>query len=207
VGRLHANGIAVWCTVTQPWEATVAAAAGVDALVVQGAEAGGHQASFDDTDTAPVELLPLLGLVRNVTDLPLVAAGGIADGRGVAAAIAAGASAAQVGTALMLTPEAGTSAPQRAAFKSDSPTSLTRAFTGRRARGIVNRFMREHDAAAPKAYPQIHYATAPLRAAARAAGNADGINLWAGQSYRLAEAEPAADLVTRWGADARQGLL
>lgn len=206
VQRLQANGIAIWCTVTRPAEATVAAAAGVDALVVQGAEAGGHQASFDDTDTTPIELLPLLRLISKATDLPLVAAGGIADGRGVAEAIAAGAAAAQIGTALMLTPEAGTSAPQRAALKGDAPTSLTRAFTGRRARGIVNRFMREHDTTAPKAYPQIHYATAPLRAAARAAGDAGGINLWAGQSYRLAEAEPASELITRWGADARRAL-
>lgn len=206
VQRLQANGIAIWCTVTRPAEATVAAAAGVDALVVQGAEAGGHQASFDDTDRAPIELLPLLRLISKATDLPLVAAGGIADGRGVAEAIAAGAAAAQIGTALMLTPEAGTSAPQRAALKGDAPTSLTRAFTGRRARGIVNRFMREHDTTAPKAYPQIHYATAPLRAAARAAGDAGGINLWAGQSYRLAEAEPASELITRWGADARRAL-
>jgi nitronate monooxygenase len=207
VARLQANAIAVWCTVTRPAEATIAASAGVDALIVQGAEAGGHQASFDDTDTAPVGLLPLLRLIHEASDLPLVAAGGIANGDGVAAAIAAGASAAQIGTALMLTPEAGTSAPQRATFNHDAPTSLTRAFTGRRARGIVNRFMREHDAAAPKAYPQIHYATAPLRAAARAAGDADGINLWAGQNYRLAEAKPAGDLITRWGAEARRALL
>jgi nitronate monooxygenase len=206
VQRLQASGIAIWCTVTRPAEATVAAAAGADALVVQGAEAGGHQASFDDTDNAPIELLPLLSLIREGTDLPLVAAGGIADGRSVAAAIAAGASAAQIGTALMLTPEAGTSAPQRAAFADEAPTSLTRAYTGRRARGIVNRFMREHDAAAPRAYPQIHYATAPLRAAARAVGDTDGLNLWAGQNYRLATAEPAADLVTRWGAEARRAL-
>jgi nitronate monooxygenase len=207
VQRLQANGIAIWSTVTRPAEATASAAAGVDALVVQGAEAGGHQASFDDTDAAPIELLPVLRLISKATDLPLVAAGGIADGRGVAEAMAAGASAAQIGSALMLTPEAGTSAPQRAAFNDDAPTSLTRAFTGRRARGIVNRFMREHDAAAPRAYPQIHYATAPLRAAARAAGDADGINLWAGQNYRLAETDPAADLVARWGADARRALL
>jgi nitronate monooxygenase len=206
VQRLQANGIAAWCTVTRPEEATIAAAAGVDALILQGAEAGGHQASFEDTDAAPIELLPLIRLVREATDLPLVAAGGIADGGGVGSAIAAGASAAQIGSALMLTPEAGTSAAQRAAFQGDAPTSLTRAFTGRRARGIVNRFMLEHDASAPRAYPQIHYATAPIRAAARAAGDADGINLWAGQNYRLAKAEPAADLITRWGADARQAL-
>jgi nitronate monooxygenase len=120
--------------------------------------------------------------------------------------IAAGASAAQIGSALMLTPEAGTSAPYRAAFGGDAPTALTRAFTGRRARGIVNRFMRDHDAAAPKAYPHIHYVTAPLRGAARVAGDAGGINLWAGQAYPLAEAGPAADLVARWGAEARAAL-
>ena len=84
VARLRASGTAVWCTVTGPTEAKVAAAAGVDALVVQGSEAGGHQGSFDDTDAAPVGLLPLLQLVRDATDLPLVGAGGIASGKGVA---------------------------------------------------------------------------------------------------------------------------
>ena len=206
VARLRGNGIAVWCTVTRPGEVKIAASAGVDALVVQGSEAGGHQASFDDTEAAPVGLLPLLQLVRAATDLPLVAAGGIANGEGVAGVIAAGASAAQIGSGLMLTPEAGTSAPHRAAFAGDGPTALTRAFTGRRARGIVNRFMRDHDAASPRAYPHIHYVTAPLRAAARAAGDAGGINLWAGQAYALAEAAPAADLVARWGAEALAAL-
>jgi nitronate monooxygenase len=106
----------------------------------------------------------------------------------------------------MLTPEAGTSAPHRASFAGTAPTALTRAFTGRRARGIVNRFMREHDAVAPKAFPEIHFMTAPVRAAARAAGDADGINLWAGQAYRLAQAAPAAELVARWGEEALRGL-
>jgi nitronate monooxygenase len=206
VSALRGHGIVVWCTVTSPVEAKVAATAGVDALVVQGAEAGGHQGSFDDTDAAPLGLLSLLQLTRTVTNLPLIAAGGIATGRAVAAAIAAGASAAQIGSALMLTPEAGTSAPHRAAFALEAPTALTRAFTGRRARGIVNRFMREHDSEAPKAYPQLHYLTAPLRAAARAAGDADGINLWAGQAYRLAEAAPTGELVARWGAEARNAF-
>ncbi len=206
VARLRENGIAVWCTVTSPTEAKLATAAGIDALVVQGAEAGGHQGSFDDTDAAPLGLLALLQLVRKVTHLPLVAAGGIANGTGVAGAIAAGASAAQIGSCLMLTQEAGTSAPHRAAFAGDAPTALTRAFSGRRARGIVNRFMRDHDAAAPKAYPQVHYLTAPLRAAARAAADADGIHLWAGQAYSLAEAVPAAELVTRWGIETEAAL-
>ena len=206
VARLHSAGIAVWCTVTKPAEARAATAAGVDALVVQGSEAGGHQGSFDDTDDAPVGLLALLQLVLKATDLPLVAAGGIANGDGIAGVLAAGASAAQIGSCLMLTPEAGTSPPHRAAFAGSAPTALTRAFSGRRARGIVNRFMRHHDAAAPKAYPHVHYLTAPLRAAARAAADADGIHLWAGQSYPLAEPVPAAKLIARWGADARVAL-
>jgi nitronate monooxygenase len=113
--------------------------------------------------------------------------------------LAAGASAVQIGSALMLAPEAGTSEAHRAAFAGTAPTAMTRAFTGRRARGIVNRFLREHDADAPRAYPQVHSLTAPVRAAARAAGDPDGINLWAGQSYRLAEASPAAELVERFG--------
>jgi len=203
VAGLQGVGIAVWCTVTSPGEAAVATVAGVDALVVQGAEAGGHQGSFDDTDAAPVGLLALLQLVRRATHLPLIAAGGIANGDGIAGVIAAGASAAQIGSGLMLTPEAGTSEPHRAAFAKDAPTALTRAFSGRRARGIVNRFVRDHDAAAPKAYPHVHYLTAPLRAAARAAEDADGIHLWAGQAYSLAEPIPAAELVARWGAEAR----
>ena len=206
VSSLRGEGIAVWCTVTSAAEATLAAASGVDALVVQGAEAGGHQSSYTDTDDAPLGLLPLLQLVRSTTDLPLIAAGGIATGRGVAAVLAAGASAAQIGSALMLTPEAGTSDAHRAAFGEDGPTALTRAFSGRRARGIVNRFMRDNDVAAPKGYPQVHYLTAPLRAAARAAGDSDGINLWAGQAYRLARSEPAAGLVERWGAEAQAAL-
>ena len=203
VTSLRGEGIAVWCTVTSPDEAVIAAAAGVDVLVVQGAEAGGHQSSFADTDDEPIGLLPLLQLVRSVTAVPLIAAGGIATGHGVAAVLAAGASAAQVGSALMLTPEAGTSDALRVAFRKDVPTALSRAFTGRRGRGIVNRFMQDHDVAAPKGYPQVHNLTAPLRAAARAAGDPDGINLWAGQAYRLARAKPAAELVERWGAEAR----
>jgi nitronate monooxygenase len=201
VAWLARSDIAVWCTVTSPAEAQVAAAGGVDVLVVQGAEAGGHQSSFEDRDAAPTALLDLLRLVHRVTNLPLVAAGGIASGPQVAEVLAAGASAAQIGSALMLTPEAGTSPPHRAAFGSGAPTGLTRAFTGRRARGIVNRFMRDHGAVAPKAYPQVHFLTAPIRAAARDAGDPEAVNLWAGAAYRQAQAAPAAELVERWGAE------
>jgi nitronate monooxygenase len=198
VSTLQAADVAVWCTVTTASEARAAASAGVDVLVVQGAEAGGHQSSFDDTDDLPIPLLQLLPLVRAATHLPLVAAGGIGDGAGVTAALAAGAAAAQIGSALLRTPEAGTSAPHRAALAGDAPTVLTRAFTGRRARGIVNRFIREHEPLAPRGYPQVHHLTAPIRAASRAAGDPDGINLWAGASHRLAEEVPAAELVRRW---------
>lgn len=202
-GRLYDAGSAVWVTVGSPAETTQAAAVGADALVVQGFEAGGHRGGSDDE--SELALLPLLRLVARETELPLVAAGGIGDGAAVAAVLAAGAVAAQVGTAFMRTPEAGTNAPHRAALAGDAPTGLTRAFTGRRARGIVNEFMRAHTDA-PAAYPHVHRLTAPLRAAARAADDADAINLWAGQAYPLAEELPAAELVRRLGAGARASL-
>lgn len=206
VRRLQAAGSSVWCTVTSPAEAREAAAAGIDALVVQGAEAGAHRGSFRD-EGEPIALLPLLRLVVAEVGLPLVGSGGIADGPGLAAVLAAGARAAQVGTALLLCPEAGTSEPHRRALAARAgETALTRAFTGRRARGIANRFLREHSAEAPAAYPQVHYVTAPLRAAARAAGDAESLNLWAGQAFPLVEEAPAAELVRRWSDDARAAL-
>lgn len=197
VESLHRAGIAVWSTVTSVREAEAAAGAGVDALVVQGAEAGGHQGFFLDEPAEPLPLLRLLQLVAAATALPLVAAGGIADGASMAAALAAGASAVQVGTWFLLAPEAGTSEPHRRALAGDRPTRLTRAFTGRTARGIVNRFMSDHDEAAPRGYPEVHYVTAPIRAAARAAGDTEAINLWAGTGYGHARREAAGDLVER----------
>jgi nitronate monooxygenase len=204
--RLSEAGIAWWCTITSPAEAQQAEAAGADALVVQGAEAGGHQGSFDDPDGESLGLLPLLRLVAARTRLPLVAAGGIADGAGVAAVLAAGARAAQIGTALLLAAEAGTHPVHRASLAGDLPTATTRAFTGRTARGLANAFLLDHAGEAPRGYPHVHYLTAPLRAAGRAAGDADRVNLWAGQAYPLAEAAPAAELVRRWSADARAAL-
>jgi nitronate monooxygenase len=207
VERLHQEQIAVWVTVTEVDEGLLAADAGVDALVAQGVEAGGHRASFEDIEgRGEIALLPLLRVLATATDLPLVASGGIVDGAGVAAVLAAGARAAQIGTAFMRCPEAATSAPHRDALTHSGQTALTRAFSGRRARGIVNAFMREHSSRAPSAYPQVHHLTAPLRAAARAAGDADAINLWAGQAHSLAVDRPAGDLVRRWSADARVAL-
>ena len=206
VEALHGAGGAVWVTVTTPAEAEVARDTGADALVVQGVEAGGHRGSFDDDAPGEIGLLALLQLVGAAVDLPLVATGGIVTGRAIAAVLAAGASAAALGTAFLLTPEAGTSAPHRTALAGDGATGLTRAFSGRTARGIVNRFQREHSADAPSAYPDVHYVTAPLRAAARERGDADAINLWAGQAHALAVAEPAGQLVRQLGAEAREAL-
>jgi nitronate monooxygenase len=207
VRQLHEHDIGVWVTVTDPGEAAQAAEHEADALVVQGVEAGGHRASFNDIDgTGEIGVLALLRLVQQGTGVALVASGGIADGAGVAAVLAAGARAAQIGTAFMRCPEAGTSDVHRQALARTGPTRLTRAFTGRRARGIVNSFMREHDREAPAAYPHVHHLTAPLRAAARAAGDAGSVNLWAGQAHPLATERPAAELVRRWSEDARAAL-
>ncbi|MGW6425741.1 nitronate monooxygenase [Nocardia sp. NPDC055053] len=210
VDRLHAVGTEVWVTVTSPAEALIAIDAGADALIAQGAEAGGHRASFlddpaDDT-VDPPGLLTLIQLLTAVTDRPIVAAGGIATGAGLAGVLAAGAAAAQLGTALLRCPEAGTNAVHRAAIGSAEPTMLTRAFTGRRARGIRNRFLTEHTATAPAAYPEIHYATAPLRAAGRSAGNPDDVNLWAGQAHSLTTELPVGELISDLYADAKSAL-
>jgi nitronate monooxygenase len=195
ISRLRDAGSEVWITVTGPGEACLAADAGADALVVQGAEAGGHRGGFADEPPGDIGLLALLQLVRAAVPLPLVATGGIATGAAIAAALAAGAEAAQIGTALMATPEAGTNAAHRAALASPGATAITRAFTGRSARGIVNRFMREHSDDAPHAYPDVHYITAPIRAQARADGDPELLNLWAGQAHELLRAIPAAELV------------
>lgn len=191
VARLQASGTRVWATITSSAEAHAARAAGVDALIVQGAEAGGHSGAWRD-DGVVTPLQELLGSID--AGLPLVAAGGIAGRAEVEAALGAGASAVQAGTAFLLCPEAGTSEPHRRALQAGGETALTRAFTGRTARGIVNGFMRRHPNA-PVAYPHINNLTAPLRAAARAAGDAERINLWAGTAFARAEARPAAEVV------------
>jgi nitronate monooxygenase len=207
VRSLRELGTEVWVTVTGAAEARQAAEAGADALVAQGIEAGGHRASWVDADDAEdLALLPLLRLVAAAVDLPLVAAGGIGDGAAVAAALAAGASAAQVGTAFLAATEAGTNPAHREALAGDRPTALTRAFTGRQARGIVNAFMEEHSEDAPIAYPHIHHATARLRAAARERADAEGFNLWAGQAHRLAREAPAAEIVRELSGSAREAL-
>lgn len=206
VDRLHDAGSQVWVTVTDVEEARPAAAAGADALVAQGIEAGGHRASFDDSDGGDYGLLALLELLSAAVDLPLVASGGIANGRGIAAVLCAGAAAAQLGSAFMRCPEAGTADVHRDALARPGRTAVTRAFTGRNARGIVNRFMAEHSDEAPAAYPAVHYVTAPIRAEARKTGDGEVLNLWAGQAHELAEEIPAADLVRKLDEEAREAM-
>jgi nitronate monooxygenase len=198
VAALQAAGSVVWVTITEPGEAALAAVRGADGLCVQGAGAGAHRGTFaDDSRGAPgYPLLRLLRQVREQTGLPLVAAGGIMSHQAVAAALAAGAAAAQCGTAFLRCPESGAHPVHKAALADPrfTRTAVTRAFSGRPARGLVNSFMLDHPDA-PCAYPEINNATRPLRAAAAAAGDADRINLWAGEGFRAATTRPAAEVV------------
>ncbi|MGX5182519.1 nitronate monooxygenase [Streptomyces avermitilis] len=187
-------------TATTVDEALAVQRAGAGAVIVQGVEAGGHQGTHRDNpeaDGAGIGLLSLLAQVREAVTLPIVAAGGIMRGSQIAAVLAAGASAAQLGTAFVATPESGANAVHKQALTNPLfvRTELTRAFSGRPARGLVNRFMREHGPYAPAAYPEVHHLTSPLRKAAAKAGDAQGMALWAGQGHRMARELPAGQLV------------
>lgn len=195
----HAGTLTI-VTVTSSEEARAAEQAGADALCVQGIEAGGHQGTHRDRpehDHAGLGLLTLVAQVRESVRLPILAAGGLMRGTQVAAAIAAGADAGQLGTAFLVTPESGAHSLHKEAITSPifARTELTRAFTGRPARVLVNRFMREHGRYAPAGYPQVHFLTTPLRRAAADAGDPQGMALWAGQGHRMARALPAGRLV------------
>ncbi|MGP4002390.1 nitronate monooxygenase [Streptomyces sp. 8N706] len=199
---LTAAGTLTVVTVTTPAEAQAAQWSGADAVCVQGIEAGGHQSTHHDDPYADgtgtgVGLLTLITQVREAVQLPIVAAGGLMRGGQIAAVLAAGATAAQLGTAFLVCPESGANALHKRALTDPMfpGTELTRAFSGRPARGLVNRFIREHGPYAPAAYPQIHYLTAGLRKAAAAAGDPQGMALWAGQGHRMAREMPAGRLV------------
>ncbi|WP_263251511.1 NAD(P)H-dependent flavin oxidoreductase [Saccharopolyspora rosea] len=212
VDRLHEVGAEVVVTVTTPREARVAAEVGADLLCVQGMEAGGHRAVFDDDERSAgggplYGLLAALRMVQAEVDLPVVAAGGLVHGADVAAVLAAGAVAAQLGTAFLVCDEAGTQPAQRSEIASGQrETGVTRAFSGRPARGLVNRFMTEHGPEAPAAYPQLHHLTKPVRGAVGKAGDPEAMSLWAGQTYAQARPLPAAELVSRLVEEARQAV-
>ncbi len=192
---LQESGSEVGVTVTSPQEAVEAERAGADFVIAQGVEAGGHRGGWLGGEQFGV--LSLIRLVSSVSDLRIVAAGGITDGAGVRAVLAAGAIAASAGTAFLRCPESGASATHQDALVAPefADTELTCAFTGRPARALTNGFIREHGPYAPASYPQVHQLTRPLRAAAAAAGDPDGMAMWAGQSHALARAVPAAEVV------------
>ena len=186
LARVRATGALVMASATTLAEARWLEDRGVDAIVVQGLEAGGHRSHFLSDDLSlQAGLLALLPQVARAVRVPVVATGGIADAAGVAAVLALGAAAAQVGTAFLLCPEATTRAVHRAALAGDGAchTSITRVFSGGPARGIVNRAMRELDGsdAIPR-FPHATTAIAPLRAAAEARGSGDFSPLWCGQN-------------------------
>lgn len=200
ITALRAAGTVVVQTVTNPAEAVAARDAGVDALAVQAHTAGGHSGTL--TPAQPLASTPITTLVAHVTkavDIPVIAGGGLGTPQAVTEVMQAGAAAAVVGTVLLRATESGASATHQAALidPARTETVLTRAFTGRPARGLRNAFIDAHEADAPLGYPAIHHLTSPLRKAAAAAGQPDFVHLWAGTGYRHATAEPTADILQR----------
>jgi len=199
--RVRSWGGKILCSATTVDEARWLEARGVDAVIAQGVEAGGHRGIFLSDDlTTQVGTLALVPQIVRAVRVPVIAAGGIADASGVAAAIALGAAGVQVGTAYLLCPEATTSAVHRAALKSDAArhTALTNVFTGRPARSIVNRIVRELGPISPAApqFPLAASALAPLRGSAEARGSGDFSPLWSGQNATGCR-EVAAGVLTK----------
>jgi nitronate monooxygenase len=196
--RLREAGITVVGSVTTLSEARTAVASGVDAVAVQGPSAGGHRGTFDPAaQPATQPLDELLAEVKAAVDVPVVAAGGLMTAADVGGVLAAGAAAVQLGTAFLLADEAGSSPVHRAALQDRqfTETAVTRAFSGRYARGLRNRFIDEHEAQAPFGYPEIHWLTSPLRQASVRAGDPEAVNIWAGTGFRKARTGSVADIM------------
>lgn len=209
IAALQAAGSYVLGTANTVAEARAWAEAGADGVCAQGMEGGGHRGNFiAGIGASLIGTIALVATVRQAVDLPVVAAGGIMDGQGVAAALAMGADAAQMGTAFLLAEETIVSPVWQAAIREapDDPTRLTRAFSGRYARGLENRFMREMRAVEEEvpAYPVQNRLTQPLRAAAEKAGDKDFMSLWAGQAVKLAGPGKSAEMVQAWWAEAKE---
>lgn len=205
--RVRAAGAKIVSSATTVDEARWLEARGCDAIIAQGFEAGGHRGMFRTNDIATQPgVFALTPQIADAVKIPVIAAGGIADGRGVAAAFALGACAAQIGTAYLFCPESTISNVHRAALReaSDDSTTLTNLFSGRPARGIVNRLMREVGPMSPDApaFPHASAALAPLRAKAERAGLGDFSPVWAGQAAPLGRELPAADLTRHIAEDA-----
>ncbi len=213
MARLKAAGILWLATATTVAEGRAAAAAGADALIAQGAEAGGHRGAFaaQDAERAAVGLFALVPALCDAVDLPVIAAGGIADARTIAAALLLGASAVQVGTGFLRAVESGIASAWADALASAQPedTMLTRAFSGRTGRGLANDYVRA--AAAPGApepapHPVQRGLTQKMREAAVRGNDITRLQAWAGQAARLAPARPAGEIATGWW-DAARNLL
>lgn len=206
LARVKRWGSKVFCSATTVEEARWLESKGVDAIIAQGLEAGGHRGNFlTDELTTQVGTFALLPQVLRAVKCPVIAAGGIADAKGVAAALALGAAGVQVGTAYLLCPEATITPVHRAALKSENVrhTALTNLFTGRPARGIVNRVMRELGPVS-NAVPEFPLATSaivPIRAKAEAIGSGDFSPLWSGQNASGCREEPAAQITRGLAAD------
>ncbi|BBZ48592.1 oxidoreductase [Mycobacterium heidelbergense] len=196
---LGALGLLVMITVTSAYEAGVAVAAGADSLVVQGPGAGGHRGTFaPDMEPGAESLRDLIDRIHRAhRDVPIIAAGGLGTAEDVAGVLRRGAVAVQVGTALLLSDEAGTSQAHRTAMKNQlfGKTIVTRAFSGRYARGLENEFIRLLDNVAPLGYPEVNQMTLPIREAAAAWEDPNGMALWAGTAFRDARPGPVADIV------------
>lgn len=196
--RLTDAGITTAGTVTTLAEAQLAAEVGLDVLVAQGPSAGGHRGTFDATAPPSQEPLEeLLAALVGALEIPVVAAGGLMTAADIHRVRRAGAVAAQLGTAFLLADEAGSSPVHRAALRDPqfTETAVTRAFSGRYARGLRNRFIVEHDADAPFGYPEVHYLTSPLRAASVRAGDPQAVNVWAGTGFRQAQTGSVAGII------------
>lgn len=207
VARVKATGAKLLSSATTVAEARWLEARGCDAVIAMGAEAGGHRGNFLENDMArQVGTFALVPQIADAVKVPVIAAGGIADGRGVAAALTLGASAVQIGTAYLFSPEAKVSAVHARALAavSDDGTEITNVFTGRPARGIVTRLMRELGPLSPDApaFPNAARALAPVKAKAEANGASDFSNLWSGQAAKLAKHLPAKDLTLALAEDA-----
>jgi nitronate monooxygenase len=198
IRRLRDAGITTVATATTSAEAELAVSRGVDAVAVQGPAAGGHRGTYDPTvRPATQPLSQLLAEVKARVAVPVVAAGGLMTAEDVDGVLRAGAVAAQLGTAFLLADEAGSTPVHRAALQDSAftETVVTRAFTGRYARGLRNRFIEDHEAQAPLGYPQIHHLTSPVRRASVRAGDPHATNVWAGTGFKKARAGSAATIV------------